>query len=123
MAYNKEHGITPQTIQKAIRSSLHDQLQARETARKAIHASESEYDRGELLATLEREMLEAAEALEFEKAARLRDRIDELKAQSGGATPATPTQPDEEPEDTKENWTYIPPKKTMKGTKRKRTGE
>ena len=118
MAYNEEHGITPKTIQKAIRSTLHDQLQARETARHAIHASESEYDRGELLAELEREMLEAAEALEFEKAARLRDRVEELKSKATGPTPA-PDQPEVEPDDTKENWTYVAPKKTMKGTKRK----
>ena len=41
--------------------------------------SESEMDRSELVAALEAEMLEAAEALEFERAAKLRDRIKELK--------------------------------------------
>jgi excinuclease ABC subunit B len=79
LAYNKRHGITPQTIRKEIRTSLADQLRARKTARQAIRANEDEYDRAELIAELEREMLAAAEALEFEKAARLRDRIAELK--------------------------------------------
>jgi excinuclease ABC subunit B len=77
--YNEENGITPATIQKAIHNNLKATISARQTARQAIHASEDEYDRAELLAILEKEMLEAAEALEFEKAARLRDRLAELK--------------------------------------------
>ena len=81
LAYNREHNITPTTIQKAITSALTDQLQARKTARAAIHADEREFERTELVAELEREMLEAAEALEFERAASLRDRIAELKGE------------------------------------------
>jgi len=79
LAFNREHGITPQTIRKAIRSALTDQLQAHKVAREAIHATEREYDAVELIAQLEAEMLEAAEALEFERAAELRDRIAQLK--------------------------------------------
>ncbi|MCD4699892.1 MAG: excinuclease ABC subunit UvrB [Phycisphaerae bacterium] len=79
LAYNSEHGITPQTIVKAIRSTLSEQVSARRTARKAIGASEDEYDREQVIAELEDQMLEAAEALEFEKAARFRDQIAELK--------------------------------------------
>ena len=79
LAYNAENNITPQTIQKAIRTALADELSARRVAREAISASENEYDRTELTARLEAEMLEAAEALEFERAASLRDRIAELK--------------------------------------------
>jgi excinuclease ABC subunit B len=81
LAYNQEHDITPQTIRKAIRDGLAQQLQARKTAREAIRASEEQYDRTELIAKLEDEMFEAAEALEFETAARLRDRITRLKQQ------------------------------------------
>ncbi len=81
LAYNQEHDITPRTIRKAIRDGLAQQLQARKTAREAIRASEEEYDRTELIAKLEDEMFEAAEALEFETAARLRDRIAKLKQQ------------------------------------------
>jgi excinuclease ABC subunit B len=79
LEYNEEHGITPETIVKAIRTSLEGQLKARKVAAEAIRASENEMDRAELIASLEAEMLEAAEALEFERAARLRDRIKELK--------------------------------------------
>ncbi|MCL2701830.1 MAG: excinuclease ABC subunit UvrB [Phycisphaerae bacterium] len=79
--YNKEHNITPQTIVKAIRNQLAEQLKARKVAMEAIAACEEEYDRVELIAQLEAQMLEAAEALEFEKAARFRDRIKELKAE------------------------------------------
>jgi excinuclease ABC subunit B len=79
LAFNREHGITPQTIRKAIRSTLTDQLQAHKVAREAIHATQREYDSVELIAQLEAEMIEAAEALEFERAAELRDRIAQLK--------------------------------------------
>jgi len=79
LAYNQVHGITPETVEKAIRSTLEKMVNAYKVAAEAIELSEQELDRTELLAMLEREMLEAAEALEFERAARLRDRIKELK--------------------------------------------
>ena len=79
-AYNARHNITPETIKKAISVTLTEESHAREIARQAIHASENEYDRVELITELEREMLQAAEDLEFERAAQLRDEIAELKA-------------------------------------------
>jgi len=79
LAYNSANDITPQTIRKAIRTGLADQLRARQVAREAIHASEQEFDTTELLAQLEAEMLEAAKALEFERAAVIRDRIEAIK--------------------------------------------
>jgi excinuclease ABC subunit B len=87
LAYNKKHHITPTTIRKAIRSTLVEQVRARRVAREAIHVSEDEFDRTELVSELEAEMLEAAEALEFEKAAMLRDRIKALKAAESQAPP------------------------------------
>lgn len=78
-AYNKEHGITPTTIIKAIRKGLEDQIAARKTARAAIRASEEAYDATESVAELEKRMFESAEELDFEKAAQLRDRIKALK--------------------------------------------
>jgi len=77
--YNEEHGITPETIKKAIRTSLESEFQARRMAQEILTHDETEYDRQELIAMLEREMLEAAEAREFEKAAALRDQIAELQ--------------------------------------------
>ncbi len=79
LAYNEQHGITPETIRKEIKHGLSDKFRARKTAQDAVHLSETEYDRTELLAELEKEMLAAAELLEFEKAAKLRDQIQEIK--------------------------------------------
>ncbi|MBX3395292.1 MAG: excinuclease ABC subunit UvrB [Phycisphaerae bacterium] len=77
--YNSRHGITPVTIKKAIRKGLEDQIAARKTAREAIKASEETFDLTESIADLEKEMFAAAEALDFEKAAQIRDRIKKLK--------------------------------------------
>jgi excinuclease ABC subunit B len=79
--FNKANNITPATIVKAIRHGLELELKARQTARSAVSEQqrESEYDRDELMRQLEDEMLEAAQQLEFEKAARLRDQVKELR--------------------------------------------
>ncbi len=77
--YNRQHGIAPESIRKAIRKTLELEVAAQRTARAAVRASEEDYDLTESIVDLEREMLEAAEALEFEKAAELRDRIRRLK--------------------------------------------
>jgi len=79
LKYNEEHGITPETIQKEIRRGLQTELQARKRAREVLRVDEQTYDRQELLEMLEREMYEAAEQLDFERAAELRDRIKQLK--------------------------------------------
>jgi excinuclease ABC subunit B len=107
LEYNEKHNITPQTIIKPIRTSLQDQLRARKTAREAMGVDEEVYDFEELIGELEKEMLTAAEALEYEKAAVLRDRIEQLRAS-------------QEPEDTKKSWNYKEPKKTRRGSRRKR---
>lgn len=132
LEFNRQHGITPKTIEKEIRSVLADQLRASQTARKALCEDQQKYDRTELLAQLEREMLAAAEALEFEKATRLRDRIAELKEQPQTAGEQIENQNsksgksisdanDEELPDTKENWeSYKEPTKTTRGTKRQK---
>jgi excinuclease ABC subunit B len=79
LAYNQEHGITPETIRKEIRKSLTEQIKAEHIARAAIRLDETEYDKVEMAAQVEREMFEAAEALDFERAAALRDQLRELK--------------------------------------------
>ena len=80
LAYNEEHGITPDTVRKEIRSGLLTEVSAQRRVREAVHADEGEYDRDDLIRQLEAEMLQAAEELDFEKAAALRDHIKELKA-------------------------------------------
>jgi len=88
--YNQEHGIMPETIQKAIRSSLEQTVKAHKTAAEAVRESEEQLDRDELIAMLQKEMLEAAATLEFEQAARIRDRIKELKVTTDAPANAAP---------------------------------
>ena len=78
-AYNEAHGITPESIRKEIRRGLSDQIKARKTARAALHLEDREYDKVEMAAEIEREMLKAAEDLDFERAAALRDQLKDLK--------------------------------------------
>lgn len=79
LKYNAEHGITPQTVQKAIRDGIESEVKARRTAAEAIHANEEQLDQGEIVKLLEEEMLQAAKNLEFERAAQLRDKLKEMK--------------------------------------------
>ncbi|HEY0982367.1 excinuclease ABC subunit UvrB [Schlesneria sp. T3-172] len=89
MKYNEEHGITPETIKKAIRRGIEEEIEAKRMAQKVIGVeSESQYVTQEYLNELEAEMLAAAESLEFERAAKLRDRIVQLKKQMGKPVPA-----------------------------------
>lgn len=84
LAYNAEHGITPESIKKAIRKGIEEEVQARAEARKAAGRDEVEEVTQDYLNELEAEMLAAAENLEFERAAALRDRIMALKSSAGG---------------------------------------
>ena len=80
MAYNTEHGIVPQAIKKSIADSMKTIYEtAEETVELAVAETGEDYDINEVIRQLEQEMLEAAEALEFERAAVLRDQIKELK--------------------------------------------
>src|SRR5688572_9685315 len=79
LQFNREHGITPQTVKKAIRSGLESEVKARRVAQEAIRANEEQYDQTEIVRLLEEEMLAAAQNLEFERAAQLRDKINEMK--------------------------------------------
>jgi excinuclease ABC subunit B len=78
LAYNVEHNVTPETIHKAIRAGIEAEVSGRRAARQAVRLSEKDYVRTELVRELEGEMHRAAERLEFERAAELRDRIQEL---------------------------------------------
>ncbi len=84
IAYNEEHDITPQTVTKAVRETIRSAQQARERAIKEIMPEapeELETDElAEIIAALEAEMKQAAADLEYERAAQIRDEIEELKA-------------------------------------------
>ncbi len=79
-AYNEKNGSTPQTIIKAIRRGIEGELRAKRTAREAIRTNEPEVDMAELIQTMQDEMLSAAQELDFEKAALLRDQLQKLKS-------------------------------------------
>ncbi|MGM1445193.1 excinuclease ABC subunit B [Bacillus cereus group sp. BceL305] len=82
-AYNKEHGITPKTIQKGVRDVIRATTAAEETETyEATPAKKmTKKEREKTIAKMEAEMKEAAKALDFERAAELRDLLLELKVE------------------------------------------
>jgi len=83
--YNREHGITPKTVEKKI-SSLRDSIWERDYVTAPLAGEKAEpgipvHELPALVDSLRAEMREAAEALEYERAADLRDRIRELEAE------------------------------------------
>jgi len=84
MAYNEEHGITPQTIRKKVRDVIEATKVAEQKSNYLAdvkHEKMSKKDRIDLIERLEHEMKEAAKDMQFERAAELRDAILELKAE------------------------------------------
>jgi excinuclease ABC subunit B len=82
--YNRRHGITPATIQKAIRDGIEAEAAAHVRANAAVgRTDEAQYITEEYLGELEAEMFAAAEALEFERAAAIRDRITKMRDSMG----------------------------------------
>ncbi len=92
MAYNEEHGITPQTVRKAISDVMGfmtdgdgDAVGAAEDVNRTL----AEFSRGEvmrIIASMEEEMAAASESMDFEEAARLRDQVVKLRAQIEGTS-------------------------------------
>ena len=82
--YNAEHGITPETVKKGIVASIHEAAEARKRARDMVRRDPvGQVITEAYLKTLEEEMLAAAENLEFERAAALRDKIMRSKERIG----------------------------------------
>ncbi|MBJ8053789.1 excinuclease ABC subunit B [Bacillus cereus] len=82
-AYNEKHGITPKTIQKGVRDVIRATTAAEdtETYEAAPTKKMTKKERENTIAKMEAEMKEAAKALDFERAAELRDLLLELKAE------------------------------------------
>ena len=82
--YNEKHGITPETIRKAIHRGIEAEAAAHAQANAAVGRTEpAQYITEEYIAELEAEMLAAAEGLEFERAAAIRDRIEQMQDSIG----------------------------------------
>jgi excinuclease ABC subunit B len=79
LAYNAAHGITPTTIQSAIKSGIEEVVRASREAEYAVGAPRAALDLAERVRELEGEMYAMADGLRFEEAARLRDAILELQ--------------------------------------------
>ena len=95
LAYNAEHGITPRSVSRAVEDSLATYESHRSQASAVLKDAGMDVDLTETINELEGEMLTAANNLEFEKAALLRDQIRELKRAIDGSQPIkeTKTQP------------------------------
>jgi excinuclease ABC subunit B len=98
LAYNEEHHITPRSVTRAVEESLSSHHATSKQAYALLQESGVDLDINETVKELEEEMLAAANNLEFEKAALLRDQIRELKrpfgdagkpAKGGGGRPAS----------------------------------
>ncbi|MDD3589119.1 MAG: excinuclease ABC subunit UvrB [Thermoguttaceae bacterium] len=82
--YNEENGITPETVTRGVRAGIQAEAEARERVGEMVGcASDAEMITLDYLDELEKEMLEAADNLDFETAARLRDRIEEMREKVG----------------------------------------
>ncbi|HUP78186.1 MAG TPA: excinuclease ABC subunit UvrB [Pirellula sp.] len=85
-AYNLEHGITPETVRKGVSASILQAAENRKRARDMVRIdATSERITEDYLKTMEEEMLAAAENLEFERAAALRDKIMRMREKIGEA--------------------------------------
>jgi len=83
MAYNEEHGITPQSVRRAVQESLTDVLKGKQIAESVVAEKGQSMDLLDLVKELEEEMLTASAKMDYEKAALLRDQLFELKSQAG----------------------------------------
>ena len=77
--FNREHDIEPRSIRKEILPGIEGEIRAHKIVRRVVGDDNETFQKRENLLQLEKEMLDAAENLEFERAAELRDSIDELK--------------------------------------------
>jgi excinuclease ABC subunit B len=88
IAYNQVHNITPRSVTRAIEERLSSREEAHSKATAVLNETAGDFDLTETLRELDEEMLAAANNLEFEKAALLRDQIRELKRATNSAQPA-----------------------------------
>lgn len=83
LEYNEKHGITPETVKKAIRDLVRSEAPKDEVDEEPIRVDINPEEAMKLIKNLERSMLDAAKKLEFEEAAKLRDEIAKLRKELG----------------------------------------
>ncbi len=93
IAFNTEHGIVPRSVSKKVKElidGVYNEKNAKDDLKAATEAAAiealSEKDLGKRIKTLEKQMLDHARNLEFEKAARVRDQLALLREQAFGAS-------------------------------------
>lgn len=79
LEFNHKHGITPKTIERAIHTGIEEFAEAEDFARSLTGQSQEQYELSNYISELERQMDLAARNLEFEKAAKIRDKIRQLQ--------------------------------------------
>nr|WP_317331200.1 excinuclease ABC subunit UvrB [uncultured Romboutsia sp.] len=84
MLYNEEHNITPTTIKKKVRDTIEATVVADEETIYGIKETDNIEEIKENIAALQAEMMEAAQNLQFERAAELRDKIKQLEERING---------------------------------------
>jgi excinuclease ABC subunit B len=77
--FNKQHKITPRSIEKAVKEGIESYKRAREVIENVIEENDEQYDITSLIGELQHDMEVAARNLQFERAAILRDQIKELR--------------------------------------------
>ena len=91
LAHNLEHGITPRGVKRAVQASLHYSDRSNEIDPISVAEAQGDGDVAAVIAEMETEMIEAANDLQFERAAILRDQIDALKKGDFGGTKKSST--------------------------------
>jgi len=89
-AYNREHNLVPRSVVRGVQESLQTIVRAARGMESKVMGTEAQADAQEVLRELEQEMWEASEKLEYERAALLRDQIEEWKKTHGLEASGTP---------------------------------
>jgi len=84
LEYNREHNITPKSVTRAVENSLSSSRAEKDDADSVLRETVADFDITETIRELEESMVQAANNLEFEKAALFRDQINELKRMGDG---------------------------------------
>jgi excinuclease ABC subunit B len=81
LAYNQEHNITPRTVKSAIKTMIEEEIDAHKLVQEVVGKDADQAVTAEYLEELQKEMLLAAQNLDFERAAQIRDQIAKMKGE------------------------------------------